>query len=102
MFCVNIGLLICCLIDTAFLSLVCCIMRVMHSSNIGAFTPRELRESLVGESYLYNYDKGYQQMPHSFVIFLYLHVSSLHVSGLYQPIIRGILSCCLFVTTWFV
>jgi len=47
------------------------------------------------------YDKGYQQMPLSFVIFLYLHVSSLHVSGLYQPIIRGIPSCCLFVTTWF-
>ena len=47
------------------------------------------------------YDKGCQQMPLSFVIFLYLHVSSLHVSGFYQPIIRGILSCCLFVTTWF-
>ena len=47
------------------------------------------------------YDKGYQQMPLSFVIFLYLYVSSLHVSGLYQPIIRGIPSCCLFVTTWF-
>jgi len=47
------------------------------------------------------YDKGYQQMRLSFVIFLYLHVSSLHVSGFYQPIIRGILSCCLFVTTWF-
>jgi hypothetical protein len=29
-------------------------------------------------------------MPLSFVIFLYLHVSSLHVSGFYQPIIRGI------------
>ena len=40
------------------------------------------------ESYIY-YDKGYQQMPLSFVIFLYLHVSSLHVSGFYQPIIRG-------------
>jgi len=40
-------------------------------------------------------------MPLSFVIFLYLHVSSLHVSGFYQPIIRGIPSCCLFVTTWF-
>ena len=47
------------------------------------------------------YDKGYQQMPLSFVMFLYLYVSSLHVSGLYQPIIRGIPSCCLFVTTWF-
>ena len=50
---------------------------------------------------LQHYDKGYQQMPLSFVIFLYLHVSSLHVSGFYQPIIRGILSCCLFVATWF-
>ena len=48
------------------------------------------------------YDKGYQQMPLSFVIFLYLHVSSLHVSGFYQPIIRGIPSCCLFVATWFI
>jgi len=47
------------------------------------------------------YDKGYQQMPLSFVIFLYLHVSSLHVSGFYQPIIRGIPSCCLCATTWF-
>jgi len=47
------------------------------------------------------YDKGYQQMPLSFVIFLHLYVSSLHVSGLYQPIIRGIPSCCLFVATWF-
>jgi len=27
-------------------------------------------------------------MPVSFVIFLYLHVSFLHVSGLYKPIIR--------------
>ena len=47
------------------------------------------------------YDKGYQQMALSFVIFLYLHVSSLHVSGFYQPIIRGILSCCLCAITWF-
>jgi len=47
------------------------------------------------------YDKGYQQMPLSFVIFLYSHVSSLHVSGFYQPIIGGILSCCLCATTWF-
>ena len=47
------------------------------------------------------YDKGYQQMPLSFVIFLYLHVFSLRVSGFDQPIIRGIPSCCLFVTTWF-
>jgi len=45
--------------------------------------------------------KGYQQMPLSFVIFLYLYVSTLHVSGLYQPIIKGIPSCCLFVATWF-
>jgi hypothetical protein len=51
-------------------------------------------------SFMY-YDKGYQQMALSFVIFLYSHISSLHVSGLYQLIIRGILSCCLFVTTWF-
>ena len=48
-----------------------------------------------------DYDKGYQQMPLSFVIFLYLYVSTLHVSGLYQPIIRGSPSRCLFVTTWF-
>jgi len=61
-------------------------------------------ECFLGFSYrasFKHYDKGYQQMPLSFVIFLYLHVSSLHVSGLYQPIIRGIPSCCLFVTTWF-
>jgi len=53
MFGVNIGLLNCCLMDTALSSLVCCIMRVILSSNIGAFTPHALRESLVGESYLY-------------------------------------------------
>ena len=47
------------------------------------------------------YDKGYEQMPLSFVTFLYLYVCTLHVSGLYQPIIRGIPSCCLFVATWF-
>jgi len=51
--------------------------------------------------YTGDYDKGYQQMSLSFVLFLYLHVSSLHVSGFYQPIIRAIPSCCLFVTTWF-
>ena len=59
---------------------------------------------ILGFSYRVSFkysDKGYQQMPLSFVIFLYLHVSSLHVSGLYQPIIRGIPSCCLFVTPWF-
>ena len=53
----------------------------------------------VGEGWYY--DKGYQQMPLSFVMFLYLYVSTLHVSGLYQPIIRGIPSRCLFVATWF-
>ena len=37
MCCVNIGLLNCCLIDTALLSLMCCIMRVMLSRNIGTF-----------------------------------------------------------------
>ena len=38
-----------------------------------------------------------------FVIFLYLlsSVLSLHVSGFYQPIIRGIFSRCVYAATWF-
>jgi len=32
--------------------------------------------------------------------FLFL-VFSLHVSGLHGPIIRGISSCCLYATIWF-
>jgi len=32
--------------------------------------------------------------------FLFL-VSSLHVSGLHGPIIRGVTSCCFYVTIWF-
>jgi hypothetical protein len=55
MFCVNIGLLNRFLIDIALWSLMCCIMHVMLSSNIVAFTPRAQRESIVGESYLYTF-----------------------------------------------
>ena len=48
----------------------------------------------------------YQLIPTDatfFVIFLYLlsSVLSLHVSGFYQPIIRGIFSCCVYAATWF-
>jgi len=68
-----------------------------HAKFLGVIYLRDINQRHVH----YDYDRGYQQMPLSFVIFLYLHASSLHVSGLYQPIIRGILSCCLFVTTWF-
>ena len=72
----------------------------MCGTKSGKFTGKHEGNRPVGRPRRY-YDKGYQQMPLSFVIFLYLYVSTLHVSGLYQPIIRGIPSCCLFVTTWF-
>ena len=48
------------------------------------------------------YNKNYQQMR-LFVLCLYFLflVFSLHVSGFYEPIIRGISSCCFYATIWF-
>ena len=48
------------------------------------------------------YKKNYQQMR-LFVLCLYFLflISSLHVSGLHGPIIRGISSCCFYATIWF-
>ena len=48
------------------------------------------------------YNKNYQQMR-LFVLCLYFLflVFSLHVSGLHGPIIRGISSCCVYATIWF-
>ena len=40
------------------------------------------------------YIKDHQQMSLFFCNISLLYVSTLHVSGLYQPIIRGIPSCC--------
>ena len=48
------------------------------------------------------YNKNYQQMR-LFVLCLYFLflVLSLHVSGLHEPIIRGISGCCFYATIWF-
>ena len=48
------------------------------------------------------YNKNYQQMQ-LFVLCLYFLflVFSLHVSGLHEPIIRGISSSCSYATIWF-
>ena len=48
------------------------------------------------------YNKNYQQMR-LFVLCLYFLflVFSLHVSGFHEHIIRGISSCCLYATIWF-
>jgi len=86
-----------------FLHISCCFISLCDTESVLKSLYLQLRNSTLMEprhSLLY-YDKGYQKMPLSFVIFLYLYVPSLHVSGLYQPIIRGIPSCCLFVTAWF-
>jgi len=47
------------------------------------------------------YNKSYQLMRLLWFFFIYFSLLSLHVSGFYQPIIRGIFSCCLCATTWF-